>query len=213
MDLTIIPDILRTDENAIYLLCIIDQFSKFANAYILNSKKSDIILGNIKSFINAYGKPNTLHCDNGKEFSNELLNSFCEENNIKFIHGRPYHPQSQGCIESFQKELKRLLEAKYLENKKKLSIYTTLPEVINIYNSNLHSSTKYKPNILFYVKDNSIIEKVLSNLKKSQNKFKNSVNSIKINSKCLLCENFVLKDKTICFKKFKKKENIIFLVK
>lgn len=68
MDLTIIPEKHRTDENSIYLICIIAQFSKFANAYILNSKKSDIILGNIKSFINAFGKPNTLYSDNGKEF-------------------------------------------------------------------------------------------------------------------------------------------------
>ena len=86
MDLTIIPEKLRTDEKSIYLLCIIDQFSKFANAYILNSKKSDIILGYIKSFINAYGKTNTLHSDNGKEFCNELINSYCKENTIKFIH-------------------------------------------------------------------------------------------------------------------------------
>ena len=93
MDLTIIPEKLRTDENSIYLLCIIDQFSKFANAYILNSKKTDIIFCNIKSFINAFGKPNTLHSDNGKEFFNELINSFCNENSIKFIYGSPFHPR------------------------------------------------------------------------------------------------------------------------
>lgn len=52
------------------------------------------------------------------------------------------------------------MEAKYLENIKKFSIYSTLPEVINIYNSNLHNSTKYKPNILFFLNDISIIEKV-----------------------------------------------------
>jgi len=71
----------------------------------------------------------------------------------------------------FPKRIKKIIGAKYLENIKKFSIYSTLPEFINICNSNLHSSTKYKPNILFILNDISIIEKVSSNLKKSQNKY------------------------------------------
>lgn len=55
-----------------------------------------------------------------------------QKNNIKLIHGRPHHPQSQGVIEAFNKENKRLLEIKYIENDKKIYLYTCLPDVINI---------------------------------------------------------------------------------
>ena len=76
------------------------------------------MLGNLKDFINKYGKPNSIHTDNGKEFCNKLIEDYCKENNINIIHGRPYHPQSQGVVESYNKEIKRLLELKYLEQKK-----------------------------------------------------------------------------------------------
>lgn len=66
-----------------------------------------------------------------------------------------------------------------------------LPDVIKIYNENIHSITKFKTNYLFKIKDNNIIKKVLDNIqKKIMSKY-----IIKINSKCLLCENYDLQGK------------------
>ena len=61
---------------------------------------------------------------------------------------------------------------KYLENKKKFSIYNASSDVIQIYNENIHSTTKYKPNFLFNLKDDKVIKQVIDNIKKSQKKFK-----------------------------------------
>ena len=190
IDLTVLPVKLQTDDNAKYFLCIIDIFSKYGYCYILNNKRADTILGYIKDFINKYGKPNGLQSDNGKEFRNSLLSDYCKENGIKFFQGRQYHPQSQGVIESFNKEIKRLLEVKYMENSKKFSIYSCLPDVIKINNENMHSTTNYKPNDLLDVSDKNIIKKVIDNIKNSQRKFKKNIDGFKINTKCLLCENF-----------------------
>ena len=159
------PVKLQTDDNAKYLLCIIDTFSKYGYCYILNNKKADTVLGYIKDFINKYGKPNCLQTDNGKEFRNSLLSDYCKENGIKFLHGRPFHPQSQGVIESFNKEIKRLLEVKYMEDSKIFSIYSCLPDVLKIYNENIHSTTNYKPKDLFDVSDKNIIKILLIILK------------------------------------------------
>ena len=63
----------------------------------------------------------------------------CNNNEIKIIRGRPYHPQSQGIVESFNKKMKRLFENKYLEAPKKFSIIMALPDIIEIYNNNIHS--------------------------------------------------------------------------
>ena len=204
LDLTDIPNKLQTDQNAKYLLSVIDTFSKFAYNYILSNKRSDTVLGYLKDFINKNGKPNSIHTDNGKEFCNKLIEHYCRDNNINIIHGRPYHPQSQGVVESYNKEIKRLLELKYLENRKKFSIYNALPDAIHTYNENIHSTTKFKPNVLFNIKDSKIIHQVLDNIKKSQRKNK-SIEGIKINSKCLMSEIFDLKGKTIKYKKFAKK--------
>ena len=58
---------------------------------------------------------------------------------------------------------------KYLENKKNFTIYNILPNVIQIYNENIHSTTKYKPNFLFNIKDDKVIKQqiILKNLKKN----------------------------------------------
>lgn len=82
-----------------------------------------------------------------------MLNKYYDELEIKFFHGRPYHPQSQGTVKSFNKEIKRLIEIKYMESKKYFSIYTILPDIIEIYNNNIHSSTLFKPKELFYTTD------------------------------------------------------------
>ena len=108
-------------------------------------------------------------------------------------------------MESFNKELKRLLEAKYLKDPKNFNIYTELPEIINIYNNNIHSTTKYKPSFLFNCKDNNIIEKVILNIKNSQKKFKDKINGIKPGTKCLISENCKIKNNKIFANKFKKK--------
>ena len=104
--------------------------------------------------------------DNGKEFVNKLFDVYCEVNKIKIIRGRPYHPQSQGVVEDYNKEIKRLLEIKYLENKKKFSIYNASSDVIQIYNENIHSTTKYKLNFLFNLKHDK--KQVIDNIKKKK---------------------------------------------
>lgn len=128
------------------------------------------------------------------------MEEYCKNNEIKFIRGRPYHPQSQGIVESFNKEIKRLLENKYLEAPKKFSIIMALPDIIEIYNNNIHSSTKLKPVFAFNLKNEKEINDVIDNIKKNNRKYKSN-NVIKINTKCLLSENYELHDLRIKPKK------------
>lgn len=53
-----------------------------------------------------------LHCDNGKEFrgkklQNELKRLWPE---IKFVHGKPRRPRTQGMVERANKEVKVILQ-------------------------------------------------------------------------------------------------------
>ena len=205
MDLTEIPDKLKKDKKYKYLLTIIDTFSKYAYAYLLNNKKSENILFQLKNFINVHGKCAKLHTDNGKEFFNSLITEYCESNDIILVHGRPYYPQSQGCIEAFNKELKKLLENLFLENKKKFSLKLCLPDALNIYNKNKHSTTKFNPIELFNSQDKEIIKQAIDNIKKFQSKFRNKETGFKVGTNVLLSENFELKGDTIRFKKLRKK--------
>ena len=84
-----------------------------------------------------------------------------------------------------------------------------LPDCIEIYNNNIHSTIKYTPAYLFNCNDKNIIENVINYIKNSQNKKKYTDNAIKNNSHCLLSNNFDLKGYLIK-KKIEKKGTIFY---
>ena len=102
-------DLISKKNNAKYLLTIIDHFSKYGEVYILKSKNGDVVLGQLKNFINKIGKPKEIQSDNGTEFTNNKFKNFCMENDISFITSRPRRPQSQGCVENFNKTIKSII--------------------------------------------------------------------------------------------------------
>ena len=53
--------------------------------------------------------PKILHTDNGTEFKNKLIKSYCEGKEIYFVNGTPGHPQSQRAIEAFNKTVQNFL--------------------------------------------------------------------------------------------------------
>ena len=81
-----LPEYLKGNFNYLYVLDIIDHFSKQCNSYLLNTKEKYEVFTHIRDFIEKYGKSNYLVTDNGTEFKNKLLTEHCKVNIIKFIH-------------------------------------------------------------------------------------------------------------------------------
>ena len=93
IDLTEIPKEFKEDNEKIYIISIIDHFSKFAKNFVIDKKDWNT---KIKKFIDLLGKPQKILTDNGTEFKNKKFNNYCHKNEINLIHGRPRHPQTQG---------------------------------------------------------------------------------------------------------------------
>ena len=101
-----LPEELKTNNEYLYCLDIIDHFSKWMSSYLLRNKSADLVLAKIKSFIRSNGTCDIFQTDNGKEFNNQILKIYLENNNSKFLRSSPYHPQSNGCCEAVHKEMK-----------------------------------------------------------------------------------------------------------
>ena len=87
-----------------YLFIWNKRFSKFGVWIPL----SDIKGPNIRLCISQvfiYGEPEIFQTDGGIEFRNKDVEGYLETKDIKFIHGKPNHPESQGAVESFNKKL------------------------------------------------------------------------------------------------------------
>ena len=76
--------------------------------YPLIDKKTISVANMLQHIFVEYGCPDQLHSDNGKEFTAGVVQHLCCAMNIKVIHGSPYHPQTQGQVQSPNKRLKQL---------------------------------------------------------------------------------------------------------
>ncbi len=60
-----------------YLVNIVDTFSKFSGSYLVNSKEGKVISEKLEDFITTHGSPNELLSDNGLEYVNVNVTNVC----------------------------------------------------------------------------------------------------------------------------------------
>ena len=87
MDLTELPKELKTNNNYIYLLDIIDHFSKYGISIPLENKEANTIFKNLKIALECNGFPEELGSDNGKEFKNKIIETYLKEKILDLFMG------------------------------------------------------------------------------------------------------------------------------
>ena len=60
-----------------------------------------------------HGYQELIQSYNEKEFTNKTLNTYLEGIDVNHLYDSPYHPQSQGAIEAFNKTQQKFLTAAY----------------------------------------------------------------------------------------------------
>ena len=85
-------------------------------SYILENKESKNVFKYLKQAFECFGYPEELRSDR-KEFKNKLIEDYLNENDINYIQGNSYNPNSQGMVEHFHQTTKDMLYCFYLENK------------------------------------------------------------------------------------------------
>ncbi|KAM2959948.1 hypothetical protein FF1_029703 [Malus domestica] len=94
-----------------YILAATDYFSKWAEAIPLREVKKETVIRFIKEhIIHRYGVPRYIITDNGKQFSNRLVDELCEKYKFKQHKSSMYHAPANGLAEAFNKTLCNLLK-------------------------------------------------------------------------------------------------------
>ena len=91
--------------------------SKFTWAKAVTTKECHQVCKFIRTTFYQFGPPNTLQCDNGAEFIGSELKILLQESfpQVKVVHSRPRHPQTNGLIERGNQTLEARIAAYKLE--------------------------------------------------------------------------------------------------
>lgn len=141
--------------------------------------------------------PESIYSDNGKEFDNSLILNICKKFNVTQRFGFPYHPQTQGAIEAFNKTIhKNLLKKLMASNQDRyslLEIEALVSKFVSEYNSTIHTTTKFRPQELIHLSptiesDKKLIEQVAKNIAGRFNK--REITDLKEGDYCLMSSVF-----------------------
>ena len=150
VDLADMQSLSRKNKGIIYLLCVIDLYSKYAFVIQLKDKKGISILNAFDKIIGQYNKkPNKIWVDQGGEFYNNIFKKRLSDNDI--IMYSTYNEGKSVVAERFIRPLKSKLY-KHMTAISKNVYYDVLDDVVNKYNNTKHSTIKIKPTD---VKDNN----------------------------------------------------------
>ena len=102
------PDILDvcdpTPDGYRYILVIADYFSKWTEAFPIKNKCTDTVADVlVDKIILRFGMPLVIHSDQGREFENGLMKSLCTLLGCVKTRTAPYHPESDGMVERFNR--------------------------------------------------------------------------------------------------------------
>ena len=95
-----------------------------------------------------HGCPKELQSDNGTEFVNRIIQQLTEHYKIKHKFSAPYHPQTNGIVERFNRTLCTILQKYTIALKEDWD--THLPAALFAYRTLKNATTKHEPFFLTY---------------------------------------------------------------
>ena len=143
----IASDFLKVDRAAggyEYILVIIDQFTRYAQAYATTNKSAETAAEKLfHDFVLKFGTPNRILHDQGKEFENKLFDELEKYFGIKRCRTTPYHPMGNGMVKRLNSTVIQMLLT--LPEKLKYKWKDSLSKLKYAYNCTKHSVTGYSP--------------------------------------------------------------------
>lgn len=147
--LDIVGPLTVSEKQNSYILTIQDDLTKFSSAFPLHSHDAQTVAkALVEGFICQHGIPETILTDCGTEFLSKLFKECCKLLEIEKLNTTPYHPQTNGSLERSHRTLAEYLRHYVDKDHKNWDNY--IPYAMFVYNTTVHSTTKYQPYELVY---------------------------------------------------------------
>ena len=138
-----------------YLLVVVDNFSRFAQAYPTKTKKAKAAADRIfNEFILNYGFPTRIHHDRGAEFNNKMWDALHKLTGIRKSNTTPYHPMGNGQCERLNRTILNML--KTLSQEEKANWKDHVKKLTFAYNSTVCRATGFSPHYLMFGRESRL---------------------------------------------------------
>ena len=133
----------------LYVLVVADYFTKWVEVFpIPNQEARTVATKLVDEVFCRFSMPEQLHSDQGKQFESKVIEEICKLLHIRKSRTTPYHPQSDGLVERFNRTLLSMLACRV--EKHPFQWEEQLRKVCFAYNTSVHSTTGYTPFYLMF---------------------------------------------------------------
>ena len=164
-DLVVMPELAIYNDEFVYLLTVIDVFSKYAWAIPLKTKTGESLIRAFQLiFDSSNRKPEKLQTDKGTEFINSKFQNFLKRNNIHFFTTESELKAS--ICERFNRTLKSRMW-RYLSYKNTKRYIDVLDDLVTAYNNSKHSTIGIAPRSVNASNEDVIRKRIYGNTVKT----------------------------------------------
>ena len=100
-------------EGFTHMFTIVDRTTRWPEAILLkNTTAADCAAALTSGWIARFGVPSIITSDRGVQFTSQIWQILCKTLRIKHVVTTAYHPQSNGLVERFHRQLKNVLKSR-----------------------------------------------------------------------------------------------------
>ncbi|MCG7869747.1 MAG: DDE-type integrase/transposase/recombinase, partial [Candidatus Thiodiazotropha taylori] len=130
-----------------HVLAIIDYYSRFPIAEIIQSTTSATIINKLRQVFAMHGLVEEIVTDNASNLTSVEFENFLREHGIKHSRISPYWSRNNGLVENFNRSVRKAVRVAQVQNKNwRTELYTFLLH----YRATEHSTTGFAPAQLLY---------------------------------------------------------------
>lgn len=139
----------ESDAGNRYILVVGDYFTRWVEAYAIPNQEAVTVAKKLTDeYFFRFSPPEQLHSDQGRQFESELVAEVCKLLGIHKTRTSPYHPQSDGMIERFNRTMLNMLATAASEHP--FDWEEHLRPLCLAYNTSVHATTGYTPFYLMF---------------------------------------------------------------
>ncbi|XP_023218899.1 SCAN domain-containing protein 3-like [Centruroides sculpturatus] len=95
-----------------FILMYQDHLIKFIQLLPLKTKRAEEVAYVLLDIFTIFSAPSILQSDNSREFANNIIKEMCNMwSELKMVHGKPRHSQSQGSVERCNQDVENMLSS------------------------------------------------------------------------------------------------------